>query len=145
MPRDLPLGNGSLLIAFDKSYQIRDIYWPHVGQENHAIGHIFRTGIWVEGQFRWLDDNHWERDLKYIPETLITDVSLRHPELAIMIRAADVVDFHENLLIRRFDITNLASRSREIRLFFITIFTSLAMTLGILPTQCPLTCAPHKY
>lgn len=28
MPRDLPLGNGSLLLAFDENYQIRDLYWP---------------------------------------------------------------------------------------------------------------------
>jgi hypothetical protein len=38
MPLDLPLGNGNLLVAFDDSYQIRDLYWPHVGQENHALG-----------------------------------------------------------------------------------------------------------
>ena len=46
MPRDLPLGNGSLLVAFDKHYQIRDLYWPHVGQENHALEHAFRLGVW---------------------------------------------------------------------------------------------------
>ena len=27
MPRDIPLGNGSLLVAFDTNYQIRDLYW----------------------------------------------------------------------------------------------------------------------
>ena len=58
MPRDLPLGNGSLLVAFDQSYQIRDLYWPHVGQENHALGHPFRTGVWADGQFRWFDDGN---------------------------------------------------------------------------------------
>ncbi len=31
MPRDLPLGNGSFLVSFDRYYQIRDLYWPHVG------------------------------------------------------------------------------------------------------------------
>ena len=56
MPRDLPLGNGSLLVAFDRNYQIRDLYWPHVGQENHALGHAFRFGVWAEDKLRWLDD-----------------------------------------------------------------------------------------
>jgi glucoamylase len=118
MPRDLPLGNGSLLVAFDQNYHIRDLYWPHVGQENHALGHAFRTGVWVEGQFRWFDDGQWERRLKYQHETLVTDVTLKHPDLRVAIQSADVVDFHENLLIRRMEVTNLAERDREVRLFF---------------------------
>jgi hypothetical protein len=52
MPRDIPVGNGSLLVNFDRSYQLRDLYWPHVGQENHTAGHPFRFGVWVDGQFR---------------------------------------------------------------------------------------------
>ncbi len=123
MPRDLPLGNGSLTVAFDSNYQIRDLYWPHVGQENHALGHPFRLGVWVEGQFRWLDDSRWERDLRYahetlVSETLVSKVTLRHPDLRLTLAVSDAVDFHENLLVRRFDITNLAHRAREVRLFF---------------------------
>jgi glucoamylase len=34
--RDLPIGNGSLLVTFDRNYQLRDIYYPRVGQENHT-------------------------------------------------------------------------------------------------------------
>ena len=63
MPRDLPLGNGNLLVAFDSNYQIRDLYWPHVGQENHANGHPFRMGVSVSGVFRWLSDVDWQREL----------------------------------------------------------------------------------
>ena len=36
MPRDIPVGNGKLLVCFDKNYRIRDLYYPHVGQENHV-------------------------------------------------------------------------------------------------------------
>ena len=32
MPRDIPVGNGSLLVNFDADYALRDLYWPHVGQ-----------------------------------------------------------------------------------------------------------------
>ena len=32
--RDIPVGNGSLLVTFDDKYQIRDVYFPHVGQKN---------------------------------------------------------------------------------------------------------------
>lgn len=118
MPRDLPLGNGNLLVAFDQNYQIRDLYWPHVGQENHALGHPFRTGVWVENQFRWFDDPGWQRSLKYQPETLVSEVQLIHPDLGVSIQCADTVDFHEDLIIRRMQISNLEPRDREIRIFF---------------------------
>ena len=51
MPRDIPIGNGSLLITFDKDYRIRDIYFPNIGMENHTEGHPFRFGVWVDGCF----------------------------------------------------------------------------------------------
>jgi glucoamylase len=118
MPRDLPLGNGRLLVAFDQNYYIRDLFWPHVGQENHALGHPFRTGVWVDGQFRWFEDGDWKRSLKYIPETLVSDVVLDHPTLEVSIEAADTVDFHEDLFVRRMEICNQATADREIRIFF---------------------------
>jgi glucoamylase len=118
MPRDIPLGNGSLLVAFDQNYQVRDLYWPHVGQENHALGHPFRTGVWVEGQFRWFDHPGWQRTMKYQPDTLVSDVRMEHPELQISIQCTDMVDFHEDLFLRRMDVSNLEAREREIRIFF---------------------------
>lgn len=118
MPRDLPLGNGNLLIAFDQNYQIRDLYWPHVGQENHAIGHPFRMGVWVEGQFRWFDDPKWTCSMQYQADTLVSDVKLEHPDLNVSLQFADGVDFHEDLFIRRIEVANMDDRDREIRIFF---------------------------
>ena len=45
MPRDLPLGNGTLHINFDTAYNLRDIYWPHVGQDLHTAGDISHLGV----------------------------------------------------------------------------------------------------
>ncbi len=117
MPRNVPLGNGKLLVAFDQTHQIRDLYYPHVGQENHALGHPFRTGVWVSGQFRWLDAR-WERDVRYQPETLVSDVRLYHPDLDVELHVSEAVDFHENLFLRRFDIRIPSGSAREVRLFF---------------------------
>src|SRR5438067_1573419 len=33
MARDLPIGNGNLTVNFDHEYNIRDVYYPHVGQD----------------------------------------------------------------------------------------------------------------
>src|SRR5438445_12812178 len=81
--RDLPIGNGALLINFDRNYQLRDIYYPRVGQENHTSGELNRFGVWADGRFAWLDDHGWSRDLVYLPDTLVTIVTLRQPDLAL--------------------------------------------------------------
>src|SRR5215210_2861636 len=99
MPRDLPLGNGRLLVNFDSHYQLRDIYFPNVGKENQTTGHPCRLGVWADGQFRWLDDPGWQRTLRYMPGTLVTDVRLNHPDLQLRITCHDVVDFHEDILV----------------------------------------------
>src|SRR5881296_169396 len=118
MPRDLPLGNGSLLVNFDASYQLRDLYWPHVGLENHSNGHVFRFGVWVDGRFRWLDDPGWSRRLRYADETLVTEVELSHHDLELELRCRDGVDFHQNLYLRQIDVRNPTDRHREVRFFF---------------------------
>ena len=38
MARDIPVGNGSILVAFDEDYLLREFCFPHVGEENHAVG-----------------------------------------------------------------------------------------------------------
>ena len=118
MPRDLPLGNGRLLLNFDKSYNLRDIYWPHVGQELHTAGDISHTGVWVEGQFAWLDAPEWQLEVLYETETLITHVTLRHPTLQLQLVFSDAVDFNRDIFLRSVAITNLAGHPREVRLFF---------------------------
>jgi GH15 family glucan-1,4-alpha-glucosidase len=118
MPRDLPLSNGELLINFDKSYNLRDIYWPHVGQELHTAGDICHTGIWVSGQFAWLDAPEWQREMVYEQETLVTHVSLTHPGLQLKLVFNDAVDFARPIFLRHVVVTNLADYTREVRLFF---------------------------
>jgi len=118
MPRDLPVGNGSLLLNFDKSYNLRDIYWPHVGQELHTAGDISHTGVWVDGQFAWLDAPEWQREMIYEKETLVTHVTLHHPSLQLQLLFRDCVDFNRPIFLRQVIVTNQADHPREVRLFF---------------------------
>ncbi len=118
MPRDIPVGNGSLLVTFDELYRIRDIYFPYVGKENHSEGHPFRFGVWVDGALSWVSSADWKRDLRYVHETLVTEVRLTNEALQIEITSNDTVDFQENVFVRRLEVRNLASTAREFRLFF---------------------------
>ncbi|HZR82253.1 MAG TPA: glycoside hydrolase family 15 protein [Candidatus Binatia bacterium] len=118
MPRDLPLGNGQLLVAFDLDGQIRDLFYPHVGQENHTQGHPFRWGFHVEGKFAWVSAAGWNLSRRYQPETLSTDLRGESADLGLAFRSRDVVDFHQTVFIRHLTVRNLADRSREVRVFF---------------------------
>ncbi|HBS29578.1 MAG TPA: glycoside hydrolase family 15 [Phycisphaerales bacterium] len=118
MARDIPIGNGSLLVAFDRSYRIRDLYFPHVGKFNHTLGHVQRFGVWADGQFAWVDDASWTRSLRYRPDTLVTDVLLMNPALGVELRCQDAVDFHEPALIRKCVVRDLQGRERDVRLFY---------------------------
>src|SRR5437868_3553391 len=117
MPRDLPLANGRLLVNFDSHYTLRDLYWPHIGLRNNSEGHANRTGVWVDGAFAWLDDDEWQRDLRYEQDTLVTQVMLTHPRLQIRLQCSDAVDFDRDILVRRFRLTNDADHPREFRVF----------------------------
>lgn len=119
MPRDLPLGNGRLLVAFDHDYTLRDLYWPRVGQENHVRGALCRFGVWADGRLAWIDAGEWERALEYEPETLVSHVVARHRGLGLELICADVVDLDRDLLLRRVDVRDLIGRGeREVRLFW---------------------------
>jgi GH15 family glucan-1,4-alpha-glucosidase len=130
MPRDVPVGNGSLLVCFDHHYQIRELYWPYVGQENHVAGYTHRVGVWVEGKFSWLSDERWVRDLRYQTSALVTDVTLFHPDLDLTLKFSDAVDFHENVLVRRCTVVNHGDREREVRLLFHHDFRIMGHEVG---------------
>ena len=117
MPRDIPVSNGSFLLNFDSDYQIRDVYFPFIGQENHSSGHPFLFGVWVDGQYSWMGPE-WEKDLRYQNESLVTDVSLKNEPLGLEIRCSDVVDLDLNIYIKKIEVTNLNNNSRQARLFF---------------------------
>jgi glucoamylase len=117
MARDLAISNGRLLVMFDREYRIRDIYFPHVGKENHGTGHEFRFGVWVGGQFSWMG-KEWAPEMRYADSSMVTEVRARNAKLGVELLCNDGVDFYENAMIRRVRITNLADRPREIRCFF---------------------------
>lgn len=129
MPRDLPLSNGKLLVLFDREYRIADLYFPHVGKENHAAGHVFRFGVWVDGAFRWVDGS-WQLKMQYGESPMVTDVTAKNADLGIELQCADAVDFFENVLVRQIRVHNLADRSREVRLFFHHDFHILGNSIG---------------
>jgi GH15 family glucan-1,4-alpha-glucosidase len=118
MPRNIPIGNGEMLVAFDELYRIRDLYWPHVGQPNHTCGHLQRFGVWVDGQFAWVDSAGWTRTLRYKRDTLVSEVRLRHERLGVEVICNDAVDYFSPVFFRKVTVCDLLDRARDVRVFF---------------------------
>ena len=117
MPRTIPVGNGDLLITFDNAYRVRDMYYPNVGRFNHTEGAVQRFGVWADGRFAWIEDAGWDRELRYRPDTMVTEVRLVHREMGIELVCSDAVDFNEPVWFRSIVAHDLAGRTREIRVF----------------------------
>ena len=117
MPRDLPLGNGDFLVTFDGRYQLRDIYYPHVGQENHTVGSPCRFGVWADGAFSWVGGDDWAIHIAYEHETLVGDTTLHNAALGLRFRCRDAVDFDRNIYFKEVTVEDELGRERELRVF----------------------------
>jgi GH15 family glucan-1,4-alpha-glucosidase len=106
LPRSLVLGNGNVLIGFDATYTVRDIFYPRVGDANHTMGNACHTGFFIDGRFAWLEDGAWQRELGYSEDSLVSAVKLSHPGLGITVRFEDFVDLARNWFIRNVEVTS---------------------------------------
>jgi GH15 family glucan-1,4-alpha-glucosidase len=144
MPKDIPVSNGNLLLNFDSDYQIRDVYFPHIGQENHSKGEPFRFGIWVDGNCSWMGPE-WKKYLRYLDDSLVTDVLLKNEALGLQLHCHDVVDVDLNVYIRKIEVMNLKMRERQVRLFFCHDFHLYGYDIGDTAYYDPRTSAIIHY
>src|SRR5438046_1702824 len=117
MPRDILLGNGSLVVAFDAKYRLADIYFPHAGLETHA-GTQFRFGVWCDGSLSWVESDAWQRTIGYLRDTMVSDVVCQNDEMGLRLRCHDAVDADANLFVRKIVVRNLRPEPRQAKIFF---------------------------
>ncbi|MBI5755157.1 glycoside hydrolase family 15 protein, partial [Candidatus Peregrinibacteria bacterium] len=119
MPRSLVLGNGHMLATFDEYLQLRDLYYPYVGMEDHTtFRHFHRVGFWTEGRFSWLNDGSWEIHIQYAEDTLVGNSSAENKNLGIKVHFEDLVYTTSDIFMRKMTIQNTTDRQRDIRVFF---------------------------
>lgn len=117
MPRPLVFGNGSLLVAADRTGTVRDLFWPHYAHLNHLNNHPIRFGVWVDGRFAWLSDEGWNVHLGYRPGTLVGNSTFVHSGLGVLLTVVDAVDPEQPVWVRQVTVQNEEANEREIRLF----------------------------
>lgn len=121
LPRNVLFSNGRFAVALDEKAQIRDVYFPYVGLENHAIGHPFRFGVWVDGRFGWTDEG-WDVHMAYMPETLTSRYKIESQPFGVELEVNDAVHNASDVFLRKVKVSNQLDRKQEIRLFFTNDF-----------------------
>lgn len=124
MGRPVVLSNGQLFVGLDESGLVHDFYYPYVGLDNltNARSLQHKIGIWVDGDFQWTNNGHWQIDLGFEPGALTGWVTMRSEALGIRIESSDLVDDESNAFIRSLKVTNERDQSRDIRLFMHQVF-----------------------
>ncbi|MFC5451784.1 glycoside hydrolase family 15 protein [Paenibacillus aestuarii] len=118
MARDLPIGNGNVLINFDAAYNIRDIYFPLVGQENQSSDHLSHFGVWSQEGFFWIDHPEVAKKLTYLPDSLVTNAECAFDRLGLRLLIRDGVDVQQNVFLRKVRVENTFDYERTVKLYF---------------------------
>jgi oligosaccharide amylase len=121
MARAVTLGNGSLLVGLDSRGQLRDLYYPFVGEPNHVSGasgnYVHRIGVYVDGEISWLDDLAWKVTIGSEEDTSIGSFFAINERIGVTISSKDAVHNEQNVFLRNFHVTNTRDTEREVKLF----------------------------
>ncbi len=116
---DIVLGNGTTLIGIDKNAQLRDLYYPFVGLENHVGGsYRHRVGVWVDGKLSWLSDENWNFTSNTGQETMSGETTAVNPDLGIELHFEDVLYNESSIFFRQITVKNQRADKRHIKLYF---------------------------
>ncbi len=124
MSRPVMLSNGEIMVGLDEKGLVNDFYYPYVGLDNltNARSQHHRIGVWVDGQFSWVDDNTWEIGVDFDSDALVSIIKMSSKKLGVSLEINDFLDVKYNVFVRRISITNKNSRISDIRLFMHQIF-----------------------
>lgn len=119
MAKSLMLGNGSLLIGLDRYGQVRDLYFPYVGLENHMHHtNTHRIGVFADGRLSWFNSGEWHIEVMSEEDTFIGVTRARNDSLGVEIKIRDAVHNQRNALVREIEVINLKKEVRDIKIFF---------------------------
>jgi glucoamylase len=118
MARAVTIGNGSLLVGIDYRGQVRDVYYPFVGEPNHASGNFMhRIGVFVDGSVSWLDSPDWHITIGAEDNTSVGSLFAVNEKIGITLTSKDAVHNEQNVFLRNFHLTNTSDVEREVKLY----------------------------
>ena len=121
MARSVTVGNGNLLVGLDNRGQVRDFYYPFVGEANHVSGasgnFVHRIGVYVDGEISWLESHDWRITIGCETDACVGSLFAENDQLGITLSSRDVVHNEQNVFLRHFTVTNTRQDKRTVKLF----------------------------
>jgi GH15 family glucan-1,4-alpha-glucosidase len=116
---EIVLGNGKTLVGIDKNAQLRDLYFPFVGLENHVGGNLHhKVGVWVDGKISWLPDSNWRIEFTSGHETMSGEIKAVNDAIGIELNFEDVLYNEKNIFLRQVKVKNLWDYKRQVKIYF---------------------------
>ncbi len=124
MGRPVVLSNNQLFVGLDESGLVHDFYYPYVGLDNltNARNSQHKIGIWVNGQFSWVNDGSWQIKVDFETNALISKITMHSASLGISLEFSDFIDIEYNAFVRRITLYNDFNQERDVRLFMHQVF-----------------------
>ncbi len=122
LARTFIVGNGSILATGDRRGTLREFYAPFVAPEHQWLRRPAGIGISVDGRTHWLPAD-FESRLAEGGDAPIVDLSLVSTTLGLELWVEAYVDAPLGVLVRRVQVTNRSSATRDLRLLFHHDFT----------------------
>jgi len=92
------LGNGNTLVCLDKFGQVRDFYFPYVGQENHiGSNQMHKIGVFVDNKMNWIDSGEWKVDIRFEHNSMVSKMVASNEKAKILIESNDTVYNEKNI------------------------------------------------
>jgi GH15 family glucan-1,4-alpha-glucosidase len=129
MARSVILSNSGLTVGLDESGLVHDFYYPYVGLENltTARSQPHHVGIWVDGDFTWIHDSEWQKNITFNDDALVSNITMSNERLKIGLHFEDFVDSTHDIFARKVRIRNLKGNTRNVRIFFHQVFQISAL------------------
>ena len=121
MAKEIVLGNKNFNLSYDSNLNIRDFYFPHVGDENHLEEDKNRIGFWVGGKFSWIDEE-WEKEIDYLEDAMVSDISAKSDYLNIKIKENATIHYSKNVYVKEIEVENCGKTEKDVKIFFYHVF-----------------------
>lgn len=116
-------GNGRLLVSFTDKGEANRVYWP---EQDYAqqINNIFVGFKFDNSNTKFLHENLWYIEQKYLPKTNVLVTSYENSDFGLKITQKDFAINDKDIWVRNYTIENICERELELKGFLFTDFVS---------------------
>jgi GH15 family glucan-1,4-alpha-glucosidase len=112
------LGNGNTMVCLDKFGQVRDFYFPYVGQENHlGQNQVHKIGVFVDSKMHWIDGGKWRVKIGFERNSMVSKMEAVNDEAKVSISSTDIVYNERNIFLRKMVVQNNGISARNLKVF----------------------------